>query len=387
VLERDVLPARLPRYSPRLLDELLSGGDIVWLGAGSLGTDDGKVALYHRDAAPLLAPRPKEVGQADRPSEPEHERIREILAGRGACFFRELQGANDTATIAALWDLVWAGEITNDSFNALRALAPSRRKASSVGAATRRSGRPRLASLTALGPPKAQGRWSLVSRELGQSTGSPVEVSKRERLNAERSDATARAHALAVTLLERHGVLTREAIRSEGIAGGFAGMYPLLKILEEGGQVRRGYFVAGLGGAQFAVPGAVDRLRAFREAPSEPDVVVVAATDPANAYGMALPWPVKGPQRAAGAYVLLADGLPSLYIEKGGRSLVALRDFDGSWETAVVRALTAMVGTGEERDHHSRFRRLVLETMPDELVPLLKLHGFVPTPKGLAKYA
>lgn len=227
-----------------------------------------------------------------------------------------------------------------------------------------------------------------MSRELGlRSSAELAELSKRDRMAAERSDTTARAHALAVTLLERHGVLTREAVRAEGISGGFSGMYPLLKALEEGGQVRRGYFVAGLGGSQFAVPGAVDRLRAFREAPVEPDVVVVAATDPANAYGMALPWPVKGPQRAAGAYVLLADGLPSLYIEKGGRSLVALRSFDGSWEAAVVRALTAMVGTGEERERHSRFRRLVLESLPDELVPLLKQHGFVATPKGLAKYA
>ena len=388
VLERDVLPARLPRYSPRLLDELLSSGDIVWLGAGPLGNDDGKVTLFHRDSAALLVPKVREITHADRPAGAEHERIREILAGRGACFFRELQGANDMTTISALWDLVWAGEITNDSFNAVRALSSSKRRTSPAGAATRRSGRPRLASLTALGPPKAQGRWSLVSRELGlRSSAELAELSKRDRMAAERSDTTARAHALAVTLLERHGVLTREAVRAEGISGGFSGMYPLLKALEEGGQVRRGYFVAGLGGSQFAVPGAVDRLRAFREAPVEPDVVVVAATDPANAYGMALPWPVKGPQRAAGAYVLLADGLPSLYIEKGGRSLVALRSFDGSWEAAVVRALTAMVGTGEERERHSRFRRLVLESLPDELVPLLKQHGFVATPKGLAKYA
>ena len=388
VLERDVLPARLHRYSPRMLDELLSSGNVVWLGAGSLANDDGKVTLYQREAAALLVPKMREVGHADRPADVEHERLREILSGRGACFFRELQGSNDMATIAALWDLVWAGEVTNDSFNAVRALSSSKRKTTSAGAATRRAGRPRLASLTALGPPKAQGRWSLVSRELGlRSSSEEADLPKRERLASERSNATARAHALAVTLLERHGVLTREAIKAEGIAGGFSGMYPLLKILEEGGQVRRGYFVAGLGGSQFAVPGAVDRLRAFREAPSEPDVVVVAATDPANAYGMALPWPVKGPQRAAGAYVLLADGLPSLYIEKGGRSLVALRGFDGSWELAVVKALTAMVGNGDERDGHSRFKRLVLETLPEELVPLLKQKGFVPTPKGLAKYA
>jgi ATP-dependent Lhr-like helicase len=198
---------------------------------------------------------------------------------------------------------------------------------------------------------------------------------------------TERAHARAISLLERRGVLTREAIRGEGISGGFAGMYPVLKSLEESGRVRRGYFVAGLGGAQFAVPGAVDRLRAFREPPLEPQVIALAAVDPANAYGWSLPWPVKGPQRAAGAYVLLVDGLPSLYLEKGGRSAVALRGFDGTWERATIRALREMVGTDEAVGKPVRFRRLVLESVPDELVPQLKEHGFVPTPKGLAKYA
>ena len=230
----------------------------------------------------------------------------------------------------------------------------------------------------------------MVSRELGREVPLVPDLAaetKRERIAGARSDATERQHALAVTLLERHGVLTREAIKGEGVFGGFAGMYPVLKAMEEAGRVRRGYFVAGMGGAQFAVPGAVDRLRAFREPPTEPEVIALAAVDPANAYGVALPWPVKGPQRAAGAYVLLADGLPSLYLEKGGRGAVALRPFDGEWERPVVRALTNMIGTDDDRDRHVRFKRLVLETVPDELVPLLKEHGFVPTPKGLAKYA
>jgi ATP-dependent helicase Lhr and Lhr-like helicase len=188
-----------------------------------------------------------------------------------------------------------------------------------------------------------------------------------------------------VSLLERHGVLTREAIRGEGIAGGFAGMYPVLKVMEEAGSVRRGYFVAGLGGAQFAVPGAVDRLRAFRDTPTDPEVVVLAATDPANAYGIALPWPVKGPQRAAGAYVVLVDGQPSLYIEKGGRSLVALRPFDGTWESHAVGALGALVGPDDRPS--ARFRKLVFETYPADLREVLNQAGFVATPKGLARYA
>jgi ATP-dependent helicase Lhr and Lhr-like helicase len=135
---------------------------------------------------------------------------------------------------------------------------------------------------------------------------------------------------------------------------------------------------------QFAVPGAVDRLRAFRESPPVPDVVVLAATDPANAYGVALPWPVKGPQRAAGAYVVLVDGLPSLYLEKGGKSVVGLRTFDGEWEEHAVKAVGAMVGP--EQDRTARFRRLVLERLPDELRPFFVAQGFVPTPKGLARY-
>jgi ATP-dependent helicase Lhr and Lhr-like helicase len=389
VLERDILPARLPRYSARLLDELLTSGEVVWVGAGPLGRDDGRIMLFLRENAALLAPRAKEVGSADRPSDAEHERIREVLGSRGACFFRELQGSNDMATIASLWDLVWAGEVTNDSFNALRALAPARRGATkSTSGATRRLGRPRLSSLSALGPPNAQGRWSLVSRELGfdLSKSEHDEMNKKQKIISARSESTMRQHATAVMLLERHGVLTREAIKGEGIVGGFAGLYPVLKALEEGGRVRRGYFVAGMGGAQFAVPGAVDRLRALREPPKEPEVIALAAVDPANAFGHALPWPVKGPQRAAGAYVLLVDGMPSLYLEKGGRSLVALRPFDGEWETPVVRALTSMVGTDEERSRTIRFKQLIVETMPDELVPILKAHGFVPTPKGLAKY-
>jgi ATP-dependent helicase Lhr and Lhr-like helicase len=466
VLERDIFPARLPRYTPRLFDELLTSGEIVWVGAGSLGRDDGKVRLYLRDQAPLLVAKPLELGDAARPSDSEHERLRELLGDRGACFFREMQGRNDMVTIDALWDLVWAGEVTNDSFNAVRAMIPNRKGGgrTTTATSTRRAGRPRLSSLSALGPPKVQGRWSLVTRELGLDTSSlrrdnfaqhnqagsvalsrpsqdrfePVvgldhdpfqnmhtdeftaplamivdplgdnsgskgtrvslaatrraeDASKKQRMAAARADNTQRLHATAITLLERHGVLTREAIKGEGILGGFAGLYPVLKMLEEGGRVRRGYFVAGMGGAQFAVPGAVDRLRALREPPTEPEIVILAAVDPANAFGHALPWPVKGPQRAAGAYVLLVDGLPSLYLEKGGRGAIALRPFDDTWEAPVVKALAGMVGTEDDSykstNRSIRFNRLILENVPNELVPLLKANGFVPTPKGLAKYA
>ena len=185
---------------------------------------------------------------------------------------------------------------------------------------------------------------------------------------------------LAAVLLDRHGVLTREAVRGEGHAGGYAAVYPVLRAMEEAGRVRRGYFVAGLGGAQFALAGAVDRLRARPFDDAGPTALVLAATDPANPYGVALPWPVKGPQRAAGAYVVLIDGVASLYLERGGRALVTLRPYDGSWEHAAVEALGSLVVDG-------RLRRLALERFDDELSPVLRSAGFVPSPRGLVRYA
>ncbi|MDQ4069679.1 MAG: DEAD/DEAH box helicase, partial [Actinomycetota bacterium] len=198
---------------------------------------------------------------------------------------------------------------------------------------------------------------------------------------------TQRAHALATALLDRHGVLTREAVRGEGHPGGFAAVYPVLRAMEESGRCRRGYFVAGLGGAQFALPGAVDRLRADRRAATG-EAVVLAATDPANAYGLSLPWPqrpgaetrpVPGLRRVAGAYVVLLDGQPCLYVERGAKGLVALRTFDGTWEERAVDALGTLVTSG-------RVRRLRVERYDEALDPVLRAAGFVPSPKGLVRY-
>ncbi|MFP5319263.1 MAG: DEAD/DEAH box helicase [Acidimicrobiia bacterium] len=358
VLERDVLSARVTDYSPRLLDELAAAGQVVWVGAGPLGRDDGKVMLFLREEAAALRP----AAADPRPSDPEHDRLREILGRRGACFFPELRGTDEKLTLDALWDLVWAGEVTNDSFAALRAFAGTTGRAGGAGA-RRRGGRPNLGSLTMLGPPRAQGRWSLVEADLpvGEVTGAE------------------RARALAGALLERHGVLTREAVRGEGHPGGFATVYPVLRALEEAGRARRGYFVAGLGGAQFALPGAVDRLRARPSTGGRPTALVLAATDPANVYGVALPWPVTGPRRVAGAYVVLLDGVASLYLEKGGRGLLALRPLDGTWEEAAVAALAGLLDGG-------RIRRLGLERYDEGLEPVLRGAGFVPSPKGLVRY-
>jgi ATP-dependent Lhr-like helicase len=305
VLERDVLAARVAGYTPRLLDELGAAGEVVWIGRGALGREDGRIALYRRDRVDLLA----SAGAADdRPSELVHDAIRGHLQRRGASFFPQLRAAipearSEAELLDALWDLVWAGELTNDTFAALRALSLPRSRSKAV---------PRPGRLVALGPPRAAGRWSLVADLVGEER-SPTE----------------RGHALAATLLERHGVVTREGVAAEGIAGGYAAVYPVMRAMEESGRARRGYFVAGLGAAQFALPGAVDRLRAARDA-DRGDVLVLAATDPAQPYGAALPWP-RGEaderlplQRAAGAYVVLVDGLAALYLERGGRSLLTL---------------------------------------------------------------
>jgi ATP-dependent Lhr-like helicase len=402
VLERDVLAARVRNYSPRLLDELLAAGEVLWVGAGTLGRDDGRIVLAQRDQAGLLLPRlgygptvlgPRAApglravptpgpapadeaaelaGAAGGPADGDttlHDHLRAVLTNRGACFFRELgrPGYSDLEVVEALWDLVWAGEVTGDAFAAVRATtartrgAPARRKARTSAAIGARP-RPRLGALSALGPPRGQGRWSLVERELVPA--GPTES------------------GIAVTglLLERHGVLTRDAARGESLPGGFAGIYPVLRTMEEAGRLRRGYFVAGLGAAQFALPGAVDRLRSLKDpTPGEGGVLVLAATDPANAFGLSLPWPVKGPSRAAGAYVVLCWGVPSLYLERGGRSLVALRDADGTWEQAAVGGLDWLVTSG-------RAGRLSLQRYPDSLEPALRDAGFTPTPKGLVRY-
>jgi ATP-dependent Lhr-like helicase len=320
VLERDILPARVAAYQPRLLDELGFGGEVAWVGRGRLGKDDGRIALSRRERLAQLAnPTPLDPDVAT----PLHGAILDALRAAGASFFTDL-AANTRATprdvLDALWDLVWAGIVTNDTFAPIRALAwPKRHNAAPRG---------RAGSL----PPESAGRWSLTPT-LPEATT---------------STATARAHSLATTLLDRYGVVTREAVAAEGLPGGFSTVYPVLKAMEEGGRIRRGYFVEGLGATQFALPGAVDRLRTERELPEEPEVRVLAATDPANPYGAAVPWPRRDDQqrrplqRAAGAQVVLVDGEPLLYLERGGRSLVTLPAFDGEHARRAIAALTTV---------------------------------------------
>jgi len=321
VLEADVLPARLEGYRGADLDQLIAAGEVVWSGVEPLGRSDGRIVLCFRDQLEQLAPAP--VGAP--PDDDVHTALRHHLAVRGASFWPELFSASGVAdqdlVLDALWDLVWAGEVTNDTYAPVRGLSARGGRGSGGRSAGRggRGGRPRPGRLSRLGPPAAQGRWSLLPVDRDATGGTP------DGTAAHRAEATTRRSVLAQQLLERHGVLTRESMRAEAVPGGFSAVYPVLKAAEEAGRVRRGYLVAGLGAAQFALPGAIDRLRdRRREEPQEATVVRLAATDPAQPYGAALPWPDSPgrPARAAGAQVVLVDGTPAAWLERGGRSLV-----------------------------------------------------------------
>ncbi len=403
-LETLVLPARVPGYSPALLDELTSAGEVVWSGAGALPGGDGWLVLAPADGAPLMLPEPGEVSMT-----PLHEAVLEVLGGGGALFFRMLSDrvaavlggslTDDTEVAAAIWDLVWAGLLTNDTLAPLRVAlsGQQRRSAASARAAVprprpggtgRRYGFGRPPMPTRSGPPTVSGRWSLLPGRPSAGDGTP----------------TVRAHALALTLLDRHGVLTRGAVASERIPGGFAAVYPVLRAMEEAGQCRRGYFVEGLGAAQFALPGAVDRMRALADRPRAADpgarasisaerAVVLAAADPAQPYGAALPWPDRPgetpsshrPGRKAGALVVLVDGSLALYVERGGRTLLSWTE-DPELLGPSAAALAAAVRDGA-------LGRLSVERADgltvgsgihgSPLAQALEAAGFRPTPRGL----
>jgi ATP-dependent Lhr-like helicase len=335
-----------------MLDELCASGDFVWIGAGATGATDGRVVLCFRDQADLLAPVATEP-----PSGPVVDALREHLERAGASFWPELLRAagepDERVVLDALWELAWAGVVTNDGLGALRARLAGRARAP--------RGRPRPGRLTRLGPPAAAGRWSLVPTSVGTVLSTTELTMARAR-----------------QLLDRHGVVTRETVRAEGWPGGFAAVYPALRAMEEAGRARRGYFVAGLGAAQFALPGAADRLRGERATDSAP--VVVAATDPAQLYGAALPWPDSAgrPLRAPGALVALYGGAPVAYLEKGARRLLTFGAEPALW----IEALTDLVKNG-------RLRALTLERIDDvatresPAVVALRSAGFVDSYRGL----
>lgn len=311
-LERAILPARVRDFDPRQLDERGALGRWVWVGAGALGERDGRIALYRRERAPLLL----EPAAAPADLAPLARVLLEHLGKRGASFFAELAGAARAAgagdpereALDALWDLVWAGLVTNDTFAPLRALATRARHAPRERARGSRGHGSGAAFAAA-------GRWSLVAQ-----------------LAEPPADPTRRAHARALGLLDRWGIVARDAMDVEAIAGGFSAVVPVLRAMEETGKLRRGHFVEGLAGAQFAFAGAVDQLRAVRapaaagEEGAVADAVVLAATDPANPYGALLPWPPSAvpearPRRAAGASVVLVGGRPALFLDRGARQV------------------------------------------------------------------
>lgn len=439
-LEKLVLPSRVSGYVPTMLDELTNSGEVVWAGAGALPGKDGWISLYPADSAPLLLhePHPLELT-------PLHQAVLAALTGGYGLFFRQIaeqvRAAHPDATDAqladAVWDLAWSGRLTNDTLGPLRALLGSGRTA---GATAHRAKRPtprgRYGSLAVAGaartasrngPPTVSGRWSLLP--------------ERE------PDTTHRAHALARTLLDRHGVVTRGAVSAEGVEGGFSAAYRVLSAFEETGQARRGYVVEGLGAAQFAMDGAVDRLRAVAtsrehaggfsdaagaaeddaftsgEGPAGPyeghtlgggrgrprgggarpngaygaggsgrggqRALVLAAADPANAYGAALPWPepppgtTHKPGRKAGALVVLVDGDLALYVERGGRTLLAWPPADDPRLAAAADALAAAARGGALGRTATVERINATPALDSPLGTLLEQSGFLATPRGL----
>ncbi len=364
-LERTILPSRVPGFRPEHLDELGAMGWLVWVGHSPLRSDDGRVALYRRERVSRMLVPPNDDALPE-VADDRHRGILEHLSNRGASFFTELDAAVPDAesvdVMEALWDLVWAGFVTNDTFQALRGLA-NRRHARRRSNGRGRGGRARRV--------QAGGRWSLV----------------RDLVPAPAAD-TERAHALATTLLERHGILTRESVAIEGVEGGFSAVYRVLRTMEEAGKVRRGYFVEGLGGAQFAYPGTVDRLRRIRDSAREGAVHVLSATDPAQPYGWLIPWPEyeddggKSPRRVAGATVVLVDGAPVLYLARGARKLRIMAD---AVEGAIDRAMEALPELARRRPR----RRILLEKVNGEtatsspFVGQLESVGFVPEYRAL----
>ncbi|MFG2652412.1 ATP-dependent helicase [Streptomyces sp. NPDC048436] len=403
-LEKLVLPSRVSGYAPAMLDELTAAGEVVWAGAGSLPGKDGWVSLYLADAAPLLLPPPHPLELTAL-----HQSVLDTLSGGYGLFFRQIADqvratthpeAADPQLADTIWDLAWSGRLTNDTLAPMRSLLGSGRTAGSTAHRAKRTiPRGRYGTLTGAarptsrtGPPTVAGRWSL--------------------LPAQEPDPTLRAHALARTLLDRHGVVTRGAVAAEGVQGGFSATYRVLSAFEDSGQARRGYVVEGLGAAQFAMDGAVDRLRAAANArdrtdsappamsystrpTSDTQALVLAAADPANAYGAALPWPDPPtdvghkPGRKAGSLVVLVDGELTLYMERGGKSLLAWPtsqdDTPATDDARLHAAAEALAGAARAGSLGTvtveRINGASALTSP--FAPLLEGAGFHATPRGL----
>jgi ATP-dependent helicase Lhr and Lhr-like helicase len=375
-LESLVLPSRVDDYAPALLDELTLAGEVLWAGAGALAGNDGWIALAPADGAQVLLPE-----AVPPPTDDVHRALLGALDGDQAMFFRALADRiepGDADLAQAVWDLVWAGWLTNDTIAPVRALLGG-------GARTAHSRRAR--------PPRARyGRYAGLTPPRPSAVGTPPAMAGRwSRLPTRDTDPTRRAFAVSEALLDRHGVVTRGAVAAERITGGFAAVYPVLKAAEESGRVRRGYFVESLGAAQFALPGAVDRLRAQARDDAGAPTLVLAATDPANPYGAALPWPERAaepdgkrghqPARKAGALVVLVAGQCALYVERGGRTVLSFDDDPATLQPA-ADALALAVRDGA-LGKLSVERADGTPVVASPLGEALEAAGFRPTPRGL----
>ena len=389
ILERDVLPVRVAGYQPAMLDTLMAAGEVVWAGVESLGERDGRIALYLTDHMPRLR-APVTSSDSNEPSGRSAE-ILSYLKSHGASFFAALHegtgGGFPGETVTALWDLVWRGLATNDTLHALRAYI------SEEAAKPAKRGRPTPFRSRRLVPATAEGRWSLVDTP-----------------RASRSSTTEWSTAITHQLLARHGVVTRETTAHEPVGGGFSIVYQVLKAMEDAGRVRRGYFVSGLGAAQFAMPAALDLLRSLRDPPEDFKAVLLAATDPASPYGSLVKWPAsgwadeiaqlaghaasgsddgsRGPTRTAGALVVLVDGFAAGYLRRGERELLlfmpAAEPNRSRATQAVARMLVQLSASREEG------RRGLLLADVDGLpasshpaAPLFIEAGFISTAMGL----
>lgn len=368
-----VLPGRVRDYSPALLDELTASGEVVWAGHGSLPGRDGWISLHPADLAPYTLPVPEEPPASGSLEEKVHDALR--LSGASfAGPLKMMTGAeNQQSVVEALWSLAWQGHITNDTFAPVRALIAGGSQAHKTA---RRAPRTRTYRGISLARPAAQpsaagagGRWAV--------------------LPDTDPDAARRATVTAGLLLDRYGVVTRGAVQAEGVPGGFAQVYRVLAGFEEAGHCRRGYVIEKLGAAQFAASTTVDRLRTFAGLSDPPPrkAVTLAATDPANPYGAALAWPrletvSHRPGRKAGGLVVLVDGELVLYLERGGRTVLAFDD-----DPEVLKAAAAdLAATARAR----RLETLTVEKINGEGVygtPFafaLQEAGFVATPRGYA---
>ena len=389
LLESSILPARISGYESAGLDTLIAAGEVAWAGVEPLGERDGRIALYLADKLPLLAqPRPLTEPLSER-----EEKLLAVLEATGASFFEPLHqaigGGYPGESIDALWSLVWRGLITNDSLHALRsyiarpesARAPRRLQTGAVFRSRRTT------------PPNAQGRWSLL----------PVRPPKGTEANGGPT-ATEASHALAMQLLNRYGILLRESVAAENIPGGFSAVYDVLKALEESGRIRRGYFVAGLGATQFALPAAVDLLRQLRNAPAveKPEFVQLAAADPANPYGSALRWPdlpvaeedsESAPRvlsRAAYAEVILRNGQLVAWLRRNNPNLLVFLPSEEPERSQAAAGLAQFLSErGQERMHHDRHHGVLITTINGQPVaahPMARFlmdAGFHPGPLGL----